>query len=118
MNDLDQIIATGGAGTILSAVLFILYKIFSGNRRIKSTCCGAETSLSITENGSDKNLAIRVVNDTNDSRSEETQGSHPRGRTGSTNERRVSQEGGSRPQGQRRQSHDAPRENLGAESLP
>jgi hypothetical protein len=110
MNELDQAIATGGAGTLLSAVLFLLYKIFSGNRRIKSSCCGAETSLSISANPSDKNLAIRVVNDPDDSRRDETQEKNPRGRTGSTNERQVSQETGTAPQRDRGECKEYARE--------
>ena len=118
MNDIDQVLATGGAGTLLSAILFLVYKFLSGNRRIKSTCCGAETSFSITENRSEKNLAAIVVNAENDSGCKETKEPDTRGRTGSTNERRVSQEGGARAQGERRQSTQHAREDSSAESLP
>lgn len=118
MNDISQVVATGGAGTLLSAAVFLLYKFFSGNRRIRSSCCGAETSFSIAETSSDKNIAVAVENDTHDSGRKEVEESHPRGRTGSTNERRVSEERSTRPQGERRQSTQHAREDSGVEPVP
>ena len=42
--DIEQVFATGGAGGITVAVLFILYKFFH-NRHIRSKCCGREIDI-------------------------------------------------------------------------